>query len=617
MGNFLKKPKNNFDFGGWASKNDLQCADGRIIKKGAFSGNNGQKVPLVWQHNHKESSAVLGHALLEERDEGIYAWGSFNNTKAAQDAKECLEHGDVNALSIWANNLQQIGNEVVHGAIREVSLVLAGANPGAFIESVIAHGYPMDDDEDEGIFYTDEFIRPFIQHGGIINNPENPDDIFHAESDEGKENNKSLAEVYNTLTDEQKRAVAAILAEITTEEGGEEEDDEMEDDEMAQSIFEMEGTIPTGNFLTHDDMEEIFKDARKSGSLKEAFYDYIEDNDIEHGIPTDGMTVPSDSTKTQGYGIRDVDMLLPDYKSINNQPDFISRNMEWVSIVMTGVKKIPFARIKTMHADITEDEARAKGYIKGKQKKEEVFTLLKRTTDPQTIYKKQKLDKDDIYDVTDFNMVLWLKGEMRVMLDEETARAILIGDGRAADSEDKIKEDHIRPIVSDVDLYNVKVEVSAGTDDAETTKNIINAVIKSRKQYKGSGNPTFFTTEDVLTDMLLLENKIGDKIYKTEAEVATALRVSKIVTVEPMEGHKVNNKELIGVIVNLQDYAVGNNKLGGSDDVFEDFDIDYNQYKYLMEDRFSGALIKPFSAITVLKAATTSGSGAGTGQVSG
>lgn len=596
----MKVDRTKYDFEGWASKNDLRCADGRIIRKGAFASQHGQIVPLVYQHNHETPSAVLGHALLENRDEGLYAYGSFNSTQAAKDSKELLRHGDIVSLSIWANNLEQAGANVLHGAVREVSLVLAGANPGAFVESVLTHGVPMDEEDDEGILYTGEGIS-------VISHAEPEGD----QSNEPDSSEETLEDVYNAFTDRQKQAVAAIIAQLETINGneeGEEDNNNEEGDEMRHSIFESQGTIPERNYLSHDDMQTIFKSARRTGSLKEAFHEFVEENSLSHAIPTDGMDV---STGTQTYGFRDPEMLLPDYKSTETQPTFISREMGWVSEVMNGVKKVPFARIKTVHADITEDEARAKGYIKGNQKKEEVFTLLKRTTDPQTIYKKQKLDKDDIYDITEFDIVLWLKGEMRVMLNEEKARAILIGDGRAADSEDKIKEDHIRPIASDVDLYTVKVEVTPGANDSETAKNTIDQVIRSRKKYKGSGNPVFFTTEDTITEMLLLENKIGDKIYKTEQELATTLRVSKIVPVEPMEGHKIKGKELIGVIVNLSDYNVGNNKLGNSDDIFDDFDIDYNQYKYLMEDRFSGALVKPFSAISVLKATTGSGSSSG------
>lgn len=600
----MKVDKSKYDFEGWASKNDLRCADGRIIRRDAFASQDGQIVPLVYQHNHDTPSAVLGHALLENRDEGLYAYGSFNATRAGQDSKELLKHGDIVALSIWANNLQQKGSEVFHGAVREVSIVLAGANPGAFVESVIAHGMPLDEDDEEGIIYSGEGVS-------AISHAEEPKKKEPEPEEPKKDDGETLADVYNTFTDKQKQAVAAIIAEL--EISDEEPDNDEKEDEVMHSIFESEGTVPTRNYLSHDDMTEIFKNAKRIGSLKEAFNDYVEENELSHSIPTTGMEGPSTSTASQTYGFRDPAMLLPDYKAVDgNQPDFISRNMTWVSSVMNGVKKVPFARIKTLHADITEDEARAKGYIKGNKKKEEVFTLLKRTTDPQTIYKKQKLDKDDIYDITDFDIVLWLKGEMRVMLDEEKARAILIGDGRAADSEDKIKEDHIRPIVTDVDLYNIKVKVTPGTTNADTAKNTIDQVIRSRKQYKGSGNPTFYTTEDVITEMLLLENKIGDKIYKTEGELATALRVSSIIPVEPMEGYKIGGEELIGVIVNLTDYTIGNNKLGSSDEVFEDFDIDYNQYKYLMEDRFSGALTKPFSAITLTKAAASSGSGSGT-----
>ena len=600
-----------YDFAGWASKNDLRCADGRIIRKGAFAVQDGAKVPLVWNHQHGAVGAILGHAILENRDEGVYAYGLFNNTSAGQDAKECLKHGDIEALSIWANNLDEYNHEVLHGVIREVSLVTAGANPGAFVESVLSHGEPMEEGDSEGIFYSGEGI--ILEHSiENINEEEKPDqnELKHSddkekaadektpesdkkETDEGK----TVAEVLATLNDDQKAAVGIVINEMEKEKE-KPNDDKEEDTEMKHNMFEGQA-----NVISHSDMEKIFSDAKRLGSLRDAVNENFEEGGVlAHSIPTDGMIGPSQSTASQTYGFRDPDMLFPEYRNINgNTPEWISRNMDWVQKVMSGVKRSPFSRIKSQFADITEDEARAKGYIKGHLKKDEVFTLLKRTTDPQTIYKKQKLDRDDIVDITDFDVVAWIKAEMRVMLNEEIARAILIGDGRLSSSDDKIQENHVRPIISDVDLFNVKVPVTA-VQGEDTAKTQINTIIRSRKKYKGSGNPTFFTTEDVLTEMLLLEDGIGHKLYKTEAEVATALRVKEIVTVEAMENQTVtvSNKKypLLGVIVNLQDYNVGADK-GGEINLFDDFDIDYNQYKYLMETRISGALIKPFSALTV------------------
>ena len=603
-----------YDFAGWASKNDLRCADGRIIRKGAFAVQDGAKVPLVWNHQHGAVGAILGHAILENRDEGVYAYGLFNNTSAGQDAKECLKHGDIEALSIWANNLDEYNHEVLHGVIREVSLVTAGANPGAFVESVLSHGEPMEEGDSEGIFYSGEGI--ILEHSiENINEEEKPDqnELKHSddkekaadektpesdkkETDEGK----TVAEVLATLNDDQKAAVGIVINEMEKEKE-KPNDDKEEDTEMKHNMFEDQAA--QANVISHSDMEKIFSDAKRLGSLRDAVNENFEEGGVlAHSIPTDGMIGPSQSTASQTYGFRDPDMLFPEYRNINgNTPEWISRNMDWVQKVMSGVKRSPFSRIKSQFADITEDEARAKGYIKGHLKKDEVFTLLKRTTDPQTIYKKQKLDRDDIVDITDFDVVAWIKAEMRVMLNEEIARAILIGDGRLSSSDDKIQENHVRPIISDVDLFNVKVPVTA-VQGEDTAKTQINTIIRSRKKYKGSGNPTFFTTEDVLTEMLLLEDGIGHKLYKTEAEVATALRVKEIVTVEAMENQTVtvSNKKypLLGVIVNLQDYNVGADK-GGEINLFDDFDIDYNQYKYLMETRISGALIKPFSALTV------------------
>ena len=613
-----------YDFAGWATKNDLKCADGRTIRRDAFKVNDGKKVPLVWNHQHNSIGAVLGHAILQNLDEGVYAYCSFNNTQAGKDAKEAVQHGDVDSMSIWANNIQEFDHEVLHGVIREVSLVMAGANPGAFIESVVEHGIPMDEGDTEGVLYTGLYIEHSIdddkeastesvEDKDPVENEEETnessaeaDDVKENKNDDvkedettishsddkgenmAKEETKTVRDVLDTLSDEQKAAVGILIDQVSKK----------EETEVKHNLFDNDDQQAT-NVISHSDMEQIFADAKRLGSLRDAVNENFEEGGVlAHSIPTDGMVGPSQATASQTYGFRDPDMLFPEYKSVNgNTPEWISRNMDWVQKVMSGVKRSPFARVKTQFADITEDAARAKGYIKGNLKKEEVFTLLKRTTDPQTIYKKQKLDRDDMIDITDFDVVAWIKAEMRVMLNEEIARAILIGDGRLSSDDNKIQEAHVRPIVNDVPLFNVKVGVTkAGA------KEQINAIIRARKEYKGSGNPSFFTTEDVLTEMLLIEDGIGHKMYKTEAELATALRVKEIVTVEAMEGYKVtvNNeqKDLIGIVVNLQDYNVGADK-GGDINLFDDFDIDYNQYKYLMETRISGALIKPFSALTI------------------
>lgn len=612
-----------YDFEGWATKNNLECSDGLIIRKDAFRVDNGKKVPLVWNHQHNAVADVLGHAVLENRDEGVYAYCSFNNTSGGRDAKEAVQHGDVTALSIWANNLHQVGNDILHGVIREVSLVLAGANPGAFIESVLSHGDPMGEGEDEGIFYTNEGI--FLCHGEVKKDDQEKkeeDKMDGQESEkkepEKKEGGKTVQQVLNDMTDEQKAAVGIIVEQAVKdakkESGGEEPPKEKkEENEMKHNMFE--GRQPA-KAISHSDMEQILSDAKRLGSLKEAVDSHIENGVLSHSIDTTGMETAKGKQK---YGFNDPSMLFPDYKAINNQPEWISRNMDWVTKLMSRVHHTPFSRIKSMYANITEDEARAKGYIKGKLKKEEVFTTLKRTTDPQTIYKKQKLDRDDIIDITDFDVVAWIKAEMRVMLDEEIARAILIGDGRQSDSDDKIKEDHIRPVAKDVPLYNtvIKVTVPADADDSLIAKETIKAMIRGRKHYKGSGKPDFWTTEDVTTEMLLLEDQIGHAIYKTEAELATKLRVNEIIPVEPMEGQTVTITEksiakdypLLGVVVNMADYNVGADK-GGEVNLFDDFDIDYNQQKYLIETRISGALVKPFSALTIVldKASNSSGS---------
>lgn len=594
------------DFSGWATKNDLKCGDGVTIRKDAFIVNDGHKVPLVWNHQHNSVSDVLGHALLTNKPEGVWADCFFNNSESAKEAKERVIHGDVTSMSIWANNLQKVGNDVIHGVIREVSLVLAGCNPGAFIESVMAHGFPMDEDEDEGLIHTGDGI--FISHAETNKKEENKEMKKEEKKEEiNKKEEKTVEEIYDTLNEEQKTVVAVIIGQAIADAKAEKPDEKEkeEKEEMKHNLFADAGaeTSPVW-VLSHSEETKIIEDAKKKKiSLKECFEDYKNDYALQHSIDTEGMTV---STGTQTYGFRDPEMLFPEYQNLNNPPEFISRDMTWVSKVMAGVHKTPFSRIKSTYANITEDDARARGYMKGKMKKEEFFTIMKRTTDPQTIYKKQKLDRDDIIDITSFDVISWIRSEMRVMLDEEIARAILIGDGRASDSDDKIKEDHIRPIVKDVPLFNITKEVEAGADDAATAKNIINTSLRARKDYKGSGTPTLFTTETWLTEMLLLEDQIGHKLYKTESELATALRVSAIVTVEPMENFKVDGKDLIGVIVNLNDYNVGTNK-GGEVNMFDDFDIDFNQYKYLIETRMSGALIKPYSAITLLKAAASVG----------
>ena len=555
-----------FDFSGWATKANLKCSDGRTIMKDAFKDNDGKSVPLVWNHQHNDPTNVLGHALLQNRDEGVYAYCTFNDSEAGKTGKLLVQHGDVCALSIWANQLKQNLNNVVHGNIREVSLVLAGANPGAFIDSIIMHG---EESDEEAIIYTGEDI--------VLSHSNESEDKKMDENDK----EETVADVFNTLSEKQKNVVYAIIGQAL-EEGEESDNEESEGgNEMKHNVFD-QTEEKKNDVLSHDAMNAIISDGKRFGSLKESFLAHADE-----------------------YGIKQIDYLFPEAESLNNPPEFIKRETDWVSKVMNGVHRTPFSRIKSSFADITADEARAKGYIKGNLKKEEVFTLLKRSTTPTTIYKKQKLDRDDIIDITDFDVVAWLKSEMRMMLNEEIARAILIGDGRLSSSDDKINEQNIRPIASDAELYSVRVPVhvaaSATTDDK--AKAMIRAAVKARKEYKGSGNPTFFTTEDWLTDALLLEDTMGHRLYKNESDVAAAMRVSNIVTVPVMEGVKgPNGGDLIGIIVNLNDYNVGADK-GGAINMFDDFDIDYNQQKYLIETRCSGALTKPYSAL-VLELAT-------------
>lgn len=579
----------NFDFSGWATRNDLKCSDGRIIRKDAFKSNDGQKVPLVWNHQHSDPNEVLGHAVLENREEGVYAYCKFNDTESGRTAKLLVQHGDVNALSIYANQLKQQGPNVMHGNIRELSLVLAGANPGAFIESIIKHG---EESDEEGIIYTGENIT--LSHSGTGEQEKDEEKLEHADgAEEKKEDSKvaeepkknegeeTVADVFNTLTEKQKTVVYAMIGQAIEDNEKEDNNSEGGDEEMKHNVFDKD-TENQENVLSHDAMETIIADGKRYGSLKESFLAHAEE-----------------------YGIKEIETLFPEPKSLNNPPEFIKREMGWVQKVMSGVHHTPFSRIKSSFADITEDDARAKGYIKGKLKKEEVFSLLKRTTTPTTIYKKQKLDRDDVIDITDFDVVAWLKSEMRMMLDEEIARAILVGDGRLASSDDKINESNIRPIWKDEDLFNIKatIEVDASATPDQKAKAAIRAIIKSRKNYKGSGNPALYTTEDFLTDCLLLEDANGRVIYDTEEKLRTALRVSAIITVPVMEGltrkdDEGNDLDLLGIIVNLADYNVGADK-GGAINMFDDFDIDYNQQKYLIETRCSGALIKPFSAISI------------------
>lgn len=559
----------NCDFSGWATRNDLKCADGRIIRKDAFKCNDGQKVPLVWNHQHNDPFNVLGHAVLENRNEGVYAYCSFNNSESGQAAREIVEHGDICALSIFANQLDQSGPNVLHGVIREVSLVHAGANPGAFIESVIKHGIEC---EDEAILSTAEPI--VLAHS--VDGDDKPEDKSDSKKDEDK---RTVADVFNTLNEEQKTVVYAIIGQVMDKTGADTNNDpEEEETKMQHNLFDAETQQENTNTLSHDAIKTIINDAKRCGSMKASV--------LEHSAE---------------YGIDQIDYLFPEAKSLNNPPEFIKRDTGWVGKVMGKVHHTPFSRIKSIFANITEDEARAKGYIKGNLKKEEVFSLLKRTTSATTVYKKQKMDRDDKIEITDFDVVAWLKSEMRMMLDEELARAYLIGDGRLSSSDDKINEGNIRPIYKDDDLYTIKkkVSVAKGADEDVKARAFIKQVIRARKDYKGSGNPDLYTTEDMLTSMLLLTDTTGRDLYADEAQLAKKLRVKEIITVPVMEGVKgVGGGELMGIVCNLIDYNVGADK-GGAVNMFEDFDIDYNQEKFLIETRCSGALTKPYSAIAL------------------
>lgn len=556
-----------YDFSGWVTRNNIKCSDGRTICQDAFKDDDRKEVPLVWNHNHDNPENVLGKVVLENRPEGVYGYGFFNETNSAKQAKALVEHKDVNSLSICANNLKQNGGKVLHGKIREVSLVLAGANPGAFIDTVIRHGEEM---EDEAVIYNDEEIS--LYHADEENKEAKPESKTNTDSKE-----ETVADVFDTLSEKQKNVVYAIIGAALEDADDEEDESEGGSEEMKHNVFDVNDK--NEDTLMHaEQLGTILKDAKRYGSLKESFLAHADD-----------------------YGIESIDFLFPDAKSVTPTPEFIKRDTGWVSDFMGAVGRTPFARIKSVFADITEDAARAKGYFKGKMKKDEVFSLLKRTTDPTTIYKKQRMDRDDVIDITDFDVVSWIKGEMRLMLDEEIARAALIGDGRLASDDDHINTNNIRPIVSDADLYTIKTTVtvaSTATED-DIAKAFIRAAIKARKDYKGSGNPVLYTTEDFLNNMLLLTDEMGRDLYDSVEKLAKKLRVSRIVTVEVMEGlQNSSGKDVVGIIVNPMDYRIGADK-GGAINMFDDFDIDYNQQKYLIETRCSGALVKPYSAIAL------------------
>lgn len=611
-----------FDFSGWATRNNLRCSDGRVIRQDAFAHNDGEVVPLMWQHDHSHPENIVGHALLENRPEGVYAYCSLNDSSQGYAAREAVKHGDIESLSIYANNLKQNGGDVIHGNIREVSLVMHGANPGAYIDNVMMHGdrevfgeegrvyngelidtetpyelYHMGPDDEEDDYMYEDSYEEYDDYGdGYEDGYEDAyedgyadayADLSHADTS-GDFDDDTVDDVVNNMTDEQKLVLAYLVGKAA-------EDLEIEHSEEMEDLYNMKWNAFSDSYGGYEDpavlqhgadlmyeSDAIFEDAKRLGSLK--------DSVLMHA---------------NTYGIADIDWLFPDAKNLNIPPEFIKRDDDWVNVFLNSVKRTPFSRIKSMFADITATEARAKGYIKGKQKTEEIFTLLKRTTTPTTIYKKQKLDKDDLNDITDFDIVAWLRTEMRMMLNEEIARAALVGDGRSGSSDDKIDETHIRPIWTDADLYTIKTTV---TDNALKYKNFIAQCVRARKDYKGTGSPTLFTTEEILAEMLLLEDGIGHRLYKNMDDLASAIRVSKIVTVEVMENltRTVTDTStststvhtLAGIIVNPADYNIGADK-GGAISFFDDFDIDFNQQKYLIETRCSGALIKPYSAIAI------------------
>ena len=585
----------NFDYdcSGWATKANTKCYDGLTIAEDAFKGCSGQTVPMVYNHDHSSLDNVIGHALLENRKGGVYAYAKFNDTPTGQTAKKCVENGDLNAFSIWANGLQKAGQVVKHGVIRELSLVLAGCNPGALIQEVVKHSADNVDDEGCEAFIFNDPGSLSLEHGM---DPEgNPlEEAVLAHSDDNKEdskmaeetNGKTLEEVYNSMTDEQKECCHALVGLALEEQDGDGGEDEEDESDMKHNVFDKDAGKQTVLKHSIDDINSIIKGAKTSGTLKAAF----ENAGVEQG-----------EIDELSHGIDNIDWLFPEDRLLDTTPRIIDKPDDWVSVVMGGVKHIPFSRFKSMFADLTPEDARAKGYVKGNYKIEEVFGLLRRSTGPTTVYKKQKLDRDDVTDITSFDVVSWLRNEMRYKLNRELALAYILGDGRQAASEDKIDENCIRPIFNDADLFTIKVQVTTtGLSKVEDKyKALIKQAIRSRKEYRGSGTPTMFTTEDALTEMLLLEDGIGHPLYADEAALARKLRVSKIVTVPEMEGRKgAKGGELAVVIVNLSDYTVGADK-GGAVSMFDDFDIDYNAMKYLIETRCSGALTTPYSAMAI------------------
>lgn len=621
-----KSKKKKYDFSGYATKVGLKCSDGRTILQNAFENADGKTVPLVYQHMHNDPKNILGHAILENRTDGVYAYCSLNDTESGKTAKSLVQHGDITALSIYANSLVEKSKNVIHGVIREVSLVVAGANPEAYIDNLAfehADGSIMSD-ETEAIICAGILSHDALDLEGAEEEEEEEDVLEHAD-DKSKE---TVGEVFDTLNEKQKTVVLAMIAHAL--EASEDEEDttppvkhsnnEKGESTMKRNIFDKTTSPADGGALQHDaltreGLRDIFNDARQSQStLKNAF--------LAHGYSSivDALSAYEHRdavlSHTSTYGIDDIGYLFPDARTTTNAPAFIKRDTEWVSKVFGAAKHVPFSRIKTILADITADEARARGYIKGNEKADEVITLMKRTTDPQTIYKKQKLDRDDVIDITDFDVVVWLRAEMRMMLEEEIARAQLVGDGRSSASEDKIKEDKIRPICTDAAVYTIEVQIP----ESATTSQIIDQIILGRKRYKGSGVPTFFTTPDVNGDMLLLKDSTGRRLYNTEADLAAGIRAREIVEVPVMENKVVVitpagesttgvQKRLIGISVNMNDYSLGADK-GGNVTMFDDFDIDFNQYKYLIETRCSGALTMPHSAIAFWKLETIPATGA-------
>lgn len=568
--------KHDFDFSGYATRNDLRCSDGRTIRSDAFVDNDGGIVPLVWQHGHDSPDNVLGHAKLENRKDGVYCYGKFNKSEYAVTAKELVEHGDVTSLSIFANKLTQRGGDVLHGNIVEVSLVLSGANPGARIDNVsLQHSDGSVEELDEAIIHT----------GLSLSHGDEPEEN-NSKENEVADSEETVADILETLTDRQKDAVYYVIGQAIEEAADNDNDDSdnndsEEDEAMHSNIFENEKTMTgTDNeyALAHSAVEDALNDARSHNlsSFKDAF--------LAHAGT---------------YGIDNIDILFPDARAVTDEPTFIKRRTDWVASVLNGAKHSPFSRIKSIHADITDDKARALGYVKGNKKKEEVFKLLKRVTTPTTIYKKQKFDRDDLVDITDLNVIAWVKKEMRLMLDEELARAALIGDGRDISSQDKINEENIRPIWKDDELYSIKVIL----DKKVVGEDLVDAFIKAFADYEGTGTPTLYTTKTIVTDLLLLKDKIGRRLYETKASLASALGVADIVEVPVMKGAardtKKNGKvDLLGIIVNIGDYTIGADK-GGEVNMFDDFDIDFNQFKYLLETRCSGALTQPKTAIVI------------------